>query len=367
MPRSQFAVALAMLLVAFLPAACHRAPQRTGEGELPSLVSAEQAQIGNIRGFVSGTGVVVTPGDADFLAVAAESGRILEILKKVGDPVKGGEILVRLEFPSVRLESAARSAAGRTIAARLQSAKLTQARVHELFERGAASRKEVEDADREFELAEAEAAAAREAEALAATAAQRSVIQAPFDGIVADRLHNPGDTVAASPADPILRVVDPNRVEVAAFVALKDVSRFAIGASARVVSGGIVQPEMMHVSSVPVPESGATTLPVHLTFDQPTKLSAGTQVGVEIDAEQHSNVLLVPAIAVVAEQDKTQVVFVAAGDRAIRRVVTTGLADAEHVEIHSGLKAGDLVITQGQTNLKDGSAVSASVQDRMKD
>ncbi len=309
----------------------------------------------------------MTPGDADFLAVAVEPGRIVEISRKAGDAVRGGDMLVRLELPSVHLESAARATAVRNITARLQNARLIQTRVHDLFERGAASRKEVEDADKELEQVEADAAAAREGEASAQAAAQRGTIRAPFDGIVAERFHNPGDTVTASPADPILRVIDPRRVEVTAVIPLKDSDRFGIGASARAVAESLGQPELLHVASRPTPDAGATTLPIRLSFDQPTKLSAGIQVGVEIDAEQHANVLLIPSIAVVTEQDKSQVVFVAAGDRAVRKVVKTGLIDAEHVEILSGLKAGDLVITQGQAGLKDGSIISASIQDRMKD
>jgi len=285
----------------------------------------------------------------------------------VGDVVRGGDELVRFEFPSIHLENAARAAAAKTVAARLQNARLAQTKIHELFERGAASRKEVEEADKTLEQAEVEAAAARQGEAASQAAAERSVIKAPFDGLVVERFHNPGDSVAASPADPILRIVDPKRVEVAAVIALKDANRFGIGAPAHVVGEGNSQPELVHVLTRPTPEAGAQTLPIHLSFDQPTKLMAGTQVGIEIDAEQHPSALLIPAIAVVTEPDKTQFVFVAVGDRAFRKIVTTGLVDAEHVEILSGLKVGDLVVTQGQANLKEGSPINASIQDRMKD
>ena len=78
-----------------------------------------------------------------------------------------------------------------------------------------------------------------------------------------------------------------------------------------------------------------------------------------IDAEQHSNVMLVPAIAVV-KNGNDAVVFVAAGDRAIKRPVVTGLVDAEHVEIRSGVRAGEMVVTQGQSNLRDGAAISVA-------
>ena len=51
-------------------------------------------------------------------------------------------------------------------------------------------------------------------------------------------------------------------------------------------------------------------------------------------------------------------VFVAADNKAQRRVVELGLADGEHVEVVEGLKAGDLVITRGQNGLPDGAQIS---------
>jgi RND family efflux transporter MFP subunit len=108
----------------------------------------------------------------------------------------------------------------------------------------------------------------------------------------------------------------------------------------------------------PEPERGSTTVAVTLAFEKPTTLTPGTQVGVEIDAEQRSNVPLVPAIAIVRDANKATAVFVAAGDVARRRPITTGLVDTEHVEVMSGLKPGELIVTQGLSNLRDGTAIT---------
>jgi multidrug efflux pump subunit AcrA (membrane-fusion protein) len=79
---------------------------------------------------------------------------------------------------------------------------------------------------------------------------------------------------------------------------------------------------------------------------------------VEIDAEQRSNVPLVPPIAVVRDAKNGAAVFIAAGDVARRRPVVTGLVDTEHIEIISGLKPGELIITQGLSNVRDGTAIT---------
>jgi membrane fusion protein (multidrug efflux system) len=81
---------------------------------------------------------------------------------------------------------------------------------------------------------------------------------------------------------------------------------------------------------------------------------------VEIDAEQRSNVPLVPATAVLKDDPAHPVVVVAAGDVAERREVAIGLVDAENIEILSGLKSGELIITQGHSTLRDGTPITIS-------
>jgi hypothetical protein len=138
-----------------------------------------------------------------------------------------------------------------------------------------------------------------------------------------------------------------------------DAGRFADGSSARGVTTARPTPEALRVVSRAQPEGGATAVPVRLAFLEATGLTPGMELGVEIDAEQRSNVPLVPAIAVVKDGGNT-FVFVASGAQARKRQVVLGVEDAERVEIRSGVKAGELIVTQGQSNLRDGSAISIS-------
>jgi Fe2+ transport system protein FeoA len=115
--------------------------------------------------------------------------------------------------------------------------------------------------------------------------------------------------------------------------------------TARVVSGaGAVDPA-----------TGAAS--VRLRFDRPTRSAVGTPVQVEIDTEEHRDALVVPAAAIVREGNDTTV-FVAADNKAQRRVVRLGLTDGARVEVVEGLKAGDLVITRGQNGLPDGAQIT---------
>lgn len=77
----------------------------------------------------------------------------------------------------------------------------------------------------------------------------------------------------------------------------------------------------------------------------------------EIETQVHANVVLVPTAAVIREGGEA-VVFVAAGDKAERRVVEAGLTDGEHIEITKGVKAGELVITKGMNGLPDDAKIT---------
>jgi multidrug efflux pump subunit AcrA (membrane-fusion protein) len=63
---------------------------------------------------------------------------------------------------------------------------------------------------------------------------------------------------------------------------------------------------------------------------------------------------------VLKDPDGTPVVVVAVGSVAQRRPVVTGVMDGQHVEIRSGLKAGELIVTQGHSSLRDGTPISVS-------
>ena len=67
--------------------------------------------------------------------------------------------------------------------------------------------------------------------------------------------------------------------------------------------------------------------------------------------------MIVPAAALVREGEETAV-FVVMGDKAQRRPVQAGLTDGSDLEIVSGVKAGEMVIVEGQNGLPDGAKVT---------
>ncbi len=339
--------------------ACSKQAAEQVETETVVPVKTAAAATGSIRGVLHATGVVNPAPDAELIVIAPESARITEIPKAEGDRVAKGDLLVRFEIPSLQAEVQRQAAEVQRAQAALANAKANQVRQRELFERGIAARKDVEDADRMVADAEAAVGQAEASRAAAITAEGRATVRAAFDGMVAKRFHNPGDLVEAAASDPVLRVIDPRRLEVVASVPLSESARVTIGAPGRLAGAPTGAPGIaLKVVSRPAQvEQGTASIPVRLGFiAAPVNLSTGTPVQVDIMAEQHNNVVLIPAPALVREGEETAV-FVAMGDKAKRVAVQIGLNDGEHVEIVSGVKAGDMVIVDGQAGLPDGASI----------
>jgi RND family efflux transporter MFP subunit len=339
-----------------LASCSHEAPDEV-ESEAPVPVTTAMAETGGITSVSRVTGVVQPAPGADLVVVAPEAARILEIPKAEGDAVRRGDVLVRFEIPSSAGEVGKQQAEIGRAEARITNARAAQDRARDLFDRGVAARKEVEDAAKELADAEADLKAAQAAASAAQTVANRSVVRATFDGVVARRAHNAGDNVEASSSDVVLRVVDPRRLEVLASVPVADAVAIKTGAAARIVGGAGAT---LKVAARPVAvQQGSVTVAIRLAFSGAAGYPVGAPVEVEIDRETHTDVVLVPSSAVVREGGETAV-FVVSGNKASRRAVTLGLENGERAEIASGVKAGETVVTTGQNGLPDGAEISTA-------
>jgi RND family efflux transporter MFP subunit len=185
---------------------------------------------------------------------------------------------------------------------------------------------------------------------------------APFSGLVAERGHGPGEVIEAG--EHVLRVVDPTHLQVTAAVPVAEAPRVVVGHAARVTIPGSGTAEIAgRVSGAPAavdPATGAAAVRVALSGTLPV----GTPVEVAIVAEERPNALLVPASAVVREEDKTAVFVVGPDGKAHRRGVLVGLVAPDEVQIVSGLREGERVVVEGQDQLPDGASVTIEEADK---
>jgi RND family efflux transporter MFP subunit len=167
--------------------------------------------------------------------------------------------------------------------------------------------------------------------------------------------------VEAVATDPVMRVVDPTRMQITASVPVADLARISLGQPASVIVPGAEAntTETARVISRPAAVDVATgTAFVRLGLPRGTRLTAGTPVQIQIQTEEHKDVVIVPAPAIVRDEDKTYVYVLGADQKAHRKAVVLGIVAGEDAEIRSGVVASEKVIVKGQEELPDGAAVT---------
>ena len=355
----RLAIGVSLLLAAAM--GCHKAADETTETSAAVPVEVAEAHTGTVRAVIATTGTADPAPGADWTIIAPAPARVVEITKAEGDRVRKGELLVRFDAPPLRSDLATRSGELAAARARVENARKNEARVASLLEHGIASRKEVEDAQRELREAEAAVRQGSGTQAAAADLVARTSVYARFNGLVAHRSHNPGDLVDAAATDPVMRVVDPTHMQVTASVAVADLPRISVGQPARVIVPGAEADtaETARVVSRPAAVDVATgTSVVRLGLGRGTRLTAGTPVQIEIQTEEHKDVVIVPAPAIVRDEDKTFVYVLGADQKAHRKPVVLGIVAGEDAEIRSGVAASEKVVTKGHAELPDGAAVT---------
>ena len=351
-------VTLGVLIVV---SACRKPAVEEVETTASAPVSVEEAEVTTFEGALDVTGLVVPAPGAELTITAPQTARIVEIPKAEGEAVRTGDLLVRFDIPSLSADVAAKHAEVAQATAHVETATAAVTRLTSLVERGVAAQKDVEEARRELLDAQAAVAQAQSGLNAAMALAERAVVRATFPGVIAKRWHHPGDLVEPGSADPVLRIIDPRRLQVLAAVALADLSRVSAGRPARIVGpaggDGLKATVLTRPAQV---EPDRTTADVRIGFAAPADLPAGTPVAVHIVTESHRDAIVIPQAALIREGDETFVMLAGTDNKAHRRAVTLGLSAGGRVEMRSGVAKGDLVIVRGQDGLPDGAAITVS-------
>ena len=357
------------VVVALAAAGCHKAAEEETETTAAVPVEVELAHLGTIRALVVATGTADPMPGADWTIIAPAPARIVTITKAEGDRVRKGELLVRFDAPPLAADLATHTGELGTARARLENARENETRVAGLLERGIASRKELEDAQKEVRQAQADVRQSSGTQAAAADLVAQTTVEARFSGIVAHRFHNPGDVVEAAASDPVMRVVDPSHMQVTASVPVAELVRIREGQPARVLVPGADQDtvEDARVISRPAAVDVATgTAVVRLGLGPGTRLTAGTPVQVEIETEEHKDVVIVSASAVVHEEEESFVFVVGPEGKAHKKKVVMGIVTPREAEVRSGVLAAQKVVVKGQEELPDGATVTVQTEGEEK-
>lgn len=327
------------------------------------------------------------------------SGIVKKLFVDYGDQVKQGQILAELDKQEIeaqvnqqRASLQAAEAAAEAAEADLKHARVdaegpdvpmlrrTYERTDQMFKDGVASQQQLDDAQKNYELAynkqhlgqanvtvsqaklqQATAQVAQARAQLEQTEEQfrNSTIVSPIDGIVLSRDVEVGDAVSSilvlgSSATLIMTLGDTHEVYVKGKVDESDIAQVYLGQPARIkvesYKDRTFNGKVTKISPMGVEKDNVTTFEVRVSIDNAKgELKPMMTANAEVLLGEHKNILMVPEGALIYDKDRKASLEIpdpTSHDGKKKIAVTVGISNGSKTELLSGLKEGDQVILQ---------------------
>jgi len=313
--------------------------------ERPSPVQVTRAEVRELAPSVHATGIVRSRAAAD---LAPAVGGRLQWIAEPGAAVTAGQVVARLDTRELSLARAEQVARVKRAQVNLEALEREVVRLR--ASGNAVPRFNVDQAQSNRDIAEADLQVARAALAQTDDQLARSRITAPFGGIVSDRVRRAGEEVARG--EVIARLVDPDELEIRLFVPLRHVRAVQPGATVEVVAD---QREFTSRVGSIVPAGDPRTQSFEVLVKAPPVaglLAAGNTVQVRLPLGEPQRRLSVPRDALVIRADGLYVVRMNPEKRAERVSVKAGVADGDWVAVDGTLQAGDTIVVRGAETLR---------------
>lgn len=396
-------LAFAAILVLLLAEGC--APREKAAAKAPQAVSAEAARLAPFALEAEYAARILPAAQVNI--VPKVGGRAASVLAEVGDAVKKGQVLFTIEKGDYDAQLRQADAALRSARANLDrsndtgqesqvlqaQAALDQATVARdeakklrdktklLFDQGAVSKQQMDDVDARLKAAEIQVDAATRSLAIVrdkagaqagdvlsgqvdAARAQADLaksqlaatsVLSPLSGHVSYRDVEPGEMVGSSSLAFV--VIDDSKVLAEAALSDRSISWLSRGmeVAVTITALGPRGERRGRVDWVgPSVDPRTLLYPVRIELDNADgSIRPGMIARIRFPVEARREALLIPERASFTENGLDYVMLAREG-RAAKVAVTLGESDGTEVEVLSGLKAGDLVVTAGQEFLADG-------------
>jgi membrane fusion protein (multidrug efflux system) len=283
---------------------------------------------------------------------------VLAVLKQNGDPVRSGDLLVRLDPTSIRDALTSAEASARAAGLAYEQAERQYQRMLKLRQENMVSAQQLEDVEIQRNTAQSESEAARTRVVSARQQLERTEVRAPFDGLVSNRKVSAGDT--ASVGKELMQVMDPASMRFEGRVSADNIGEVAAGQRVHFRVQGFDDADFAGTVVRVNPAANVTTRQVEVlvSFADPERIPgvAGLYAEGRIEARSASR-LTVPAASILRDGDNAFAWRFKAGTL---QQVTLDLGARDErtgqYAVEGGLAEGDTVLRHPGSTLKDGQA-----------
>lgn len=271
------------------------------------------------------------------------SGRIKEVLFDVGDTVKRGQVILRIDERETSQTLAGSQAQVLQAQAAMQNAKANYERARQLFAQKFISQAALDKAQADYKMATAQAAATEAGAGQSALARSYATVTAPYGGVVSARMVELGEMVTVG--KPLMTGFDPTQLRV--IVNIPQYKLVEIGAHPQAIVELPSLNRRLQAASVTVqPAADARTHSTQIRAYLPAN-EAGVYPGMFVHVHftvGKAKKLLIPASAVIRRSEVVAVYVVDAKGMVKLRQVRLGKATGEgEIEVLAGLNQGEKV------------------------
>jgi len=337
------AILLMLLFLLLFWLVQHRDPKKAQVQKPPELLPVSVAQVSKaaVRDSFSTVGTVEAFREADIFSETA--GQVRKVSAEPGAHKKAGDVLFTVDDEL----AASRQ---RKADAHYRQTKRDVERYKTLYAEGAVPLSAFEAVQLQNEEAQAEFVAANRQ-------FSNTKIKAPFTGTVTSRFVEQGELLHEGLK--VAHMVDMTKVKVIILVPEREIIKFVPGTMLSVTSD--TYPGQLfsgRVSAVSDKSGRDHTCRVEVLLQNPQKTTfrSGMFVRTVTTGAGHREAVLVPRIALVSGIRRPEV-FVVRNGKAFLKPFSAGMELQKELEVLDGLNVGDSVVTSGQTELLNGSAV----------
>ena len=295
---------------------------------------------------------------------AEMTGAVMQTYAEAGQRVRRGQALAQIDAAVLRDQALSARSAVTTAQSTYDIAKREVERSEALNKAGAIAERVVEQSRNQLIAAQGQLATARAQLANVQKQLDKASVQAPFDGVVAQRQANAGDVV--SPGTALFTVVDPGSMQLEAAVPAEALTQVRVGMP--IVNGYPNRTFTGRITRVN-PVADPATRQVHITAAIPNAgntLVGGLFAEGRVSSEQRTAPMV--ALAAVDERGLRPTVVRLKNGKIDKIEVTLGIRDAaaETVEITGGLVPGDTVLLGAARGISPGTPVKVSAPNDVK-